>query len=113
MYHFRLWMVFFLLLATSVRAAEKKQYPYQDKKLSAEGRADDLLHRMKTEEKVAQISAQLLFYDQFFEERDHTKGHILLNAVMGSTYTKALETNGVVATPKHYVDNYGEGGHDS
>jgi beta-glucosidase len=38
---------------------------------------------------------------------------VLLNSRMGATYTKALETNGVVASPKHYVDNYGDGGHDS
>ncbi|MDR0553320.1 MAG: glycoside hydrolase family 3 C-terminal domain-containing protein [Treponema sp.] len=36
-----------------------------------------------------------------------------LNARMGAAWTKALEDNGVVASPKHYVDNYGEGGHDS
>jgi beta-glucosidase len=36
-----------------------------------------------------------------------------LNSRMGVAYTKALETNGVVASPKHYVDNYGDGGHES
>ena len=36
-----------------------------------------------------------------------------LNARMGVALTKAFETNGVVASPKHYVDNYGDGGHDS
>jgi alpha-L-fucosidase 2 len=36
-----------------------------------------------------------------------------LNARMGVAWTKALEQNGVVASPKHYVDNYGDGGHDS
>ncbi|MDR0538538.1 MAG: glycoside hydrolase family 3 C-terminal domain-containing protein [Tannerellaceae bacterium] len=36
-----------------------------------------------------------------------------LNARMGVAWTKALEENGVVASPKHYVDNYGDGGHDS
>jgi beta-glucosidase len=36
-----------------------------------------------------------------------------LNSRMGVAYTKALETGGVVASPKHYVDNYGDGGHDS
>jgi beta-glucosidase len=36
-----------------------------------------------------------------------------LNSRMGVAYTKALEQNGVVASPKHYVDNYGDGGHDS
>jgi beta-glucosidase len=36
-----------------------------------------------------------------------------LNSRMGVAYTKALEQNGVVTSPKHYVDNYGDGGHDS
>jgi beta-glucosidase len=36
-----------------------------------------------------------------------------LNARMGVAYCKGLEQNGVVASPKHYVDNYGDGGHDS
>jgi beta-glucosidase len=36
-----------------------------------------------------------------------------LNARMGVAYCKALEQNGVVASPKHFVDNYGDGGHDS
>lgn len=38
---------------------------------------------------------------------------VLLNSRMGVAYVKALEEGGVVATPKHFVDNYGEGGHDS
>ncbi len=38
---------------------------------------------------------------------------VLLNSRMGVAYVKALEGSGVVATPKHFVDNYGEGGHDS
>ncbi len=38
---------------------------------------------------------------------------VLLNSRFGVAYVKALETSGVVATPKHFVDNYGEGGHDS
>ena len=36
-----------------------------------------------------------------------------LNARMGVAWTKAMEEQGVVASPKHYVDNYGDGGHDS
>ena len=36
-----------------------------------------------------------------------------MNSRMGVAYVKALEEGGVVATPKHFVDNYGEGGHDS
>ncbi len=31
----------------------------------------------------------------------------------GATYTRALEQGGVIASPKHFVDNYGDGGHDS
>ncbi|MDR3268715.1 MAG: glycoside hydrolase family 3 C-terminal domain-containing protein [Tannerella sp.] len=38
---------------------------------------------------------------------------VFLNSRMGVAYVKALETNGVVATPKHFVDNYGDAGHDS
>jgi beta-glucosidase len=38
---------------------------------------------------------------------------VFLNSRMGVAYTKAQETGGVVASPKHYVDNYGDGGHDS
>ena len=220
-----------LSFSMSTEAGEKvkTKYPYQDKNLSAEQRADDLLSRMTTKEKVDQISAQLLFFNEFFEKRDYAKGHVrnighflwegniknnpsnvakyinddtrrsikasrwgipvlqhgealhgaqwgnatcfpqsismaatfddelyyregevvakelravgvrqvyapvvnitrdqrwgrcqesygedvLLNSKMGSTYVRALETNGIVATPKHYVDNYGEGGHDS
>jgi beta-glucosidase len=36
-----------------------------------------------------------------------------LNACMGVAWTKAFEETGVVSSPKHYVDNYGDGGHDS
>lgn len=38
---------------------------------------------------------------------------VLLNSRMGVAYTRALERGGVVASPKHYTDNYGDGGHDS
>ncbi len=38
---------------------------------------------------------------------------VLMNSRFGVAYVKALEEGGVVATPKHFVDNYGEGGHDS
>jgi beta-glucosidase len=38
---------------------------------------------------------------------------VLVNSRMGVAYTKALEEGGVVASPKHFVDNYGDGGHDS
>jgi beta-glucosidase len=38
---------------------------------------------------------------------------VLLNSRMGVAYTKAAEKNGVITSPKHYVDNYGDGGHDS
>ena len=36
-----------------------------------------------------------------------------MNSRMGVAYVKALQDGGIVATPKHFVDNYGEGGHDS
>lgn len=38
---------------------------------------------------------------------------VLMNSCMGVAYTKALEESGVIASPKHFVDNYGDGGHDS
>ncbi|MDR0713754.1 MAG: glycoside hydrolase family 3 C-terminal domain-containing protein [Bacteroidales bacterium] len=38
---------------------------------------------------------------------------VLLNSRMGVAFVKAMEKGGVVASPKHYVDNYGDGGHDS
>ena len=202
---------------------------YTDPQLPVEKRVEDLLSRMSLEEKVAQVSAQLLFMDEFYERRDYTKGHVrnvghflpdgglpndpktvaerinedtrksieasrwgipvlqhgealhgaqwgnatcfpqsigmaatfdddlyyregqvvaeelravgvrqvyapvinitrdqrwgrgqesygedvLMNSRFGVAYVKALEEGGVVATPKHFVDNYGEGGHDS
>jgi len=202
---------------------------YTDPQLPVEKRVEDLLSRMSVEEKVAQVSAQLLFMDEFYQKRDYTKGHIrnvghflpdgglpndpktvaerinddtqksieasrwgipvlqhgealhgaqwgnatcfpqsigmaatfddelyyregqvvaqelravgvrqvyapvinitrdqrwgrgqesygedvLMNSRFGVAYVKALEEGGVVATPKHFVDNYGEGGHDS
>jgi len=38
---------------------------------------------------------------------------VFLSSRMGVTYTRALEQGGVIATPKHFADNYGEAGHDS
>ena len=32
---------------------------------------------------------------------------------MGVAYVKAMETGGVISTPKHFADNYGDGGRDS
>ena len=204
-------------------------FKFRDKNLPVEKRVEDLISRMSVEEKVAQISAQLLFMNEYYQKRDYSKGHVrnvghflpdgglpndpkivaerinedtrksieasrwgipvlqngealhgaqwgnatcfpqsigmaatfdddlyykvgqvvaeelravgvrqvyapvvnvtrdqrwgrgqesygedvLMNSLMGVAYTKALEEGGVVATPKHYVDNYGEGGHDS
>ena len=49
---------------------------YTDPQLSVGRRVEDLLSRMSVEEKVAQVSAQLLFMDEFYEKRDYTKGHV-------------------------------------
>lgn len=217
------------VLASLNVSADARKYPYQDPKLPVEQRVEDLLGRMSLEEKVNQMSAQLLFMDEFFEKRDYAKGHVrnighflwdgnlpndpasaakhinedtkrsieasrwgipvlqhgealhgaqwgdatcfpqsismaatfdtdlyhqvglviaeelravgvrqvyapvvnisrdqrwgraqesygedvLLNSAFGVAFVKALEGSGVVTTPKHFVDNYGEGGHDS
>ena len=209
--------------------AEARKYPYQDPDLPVEKRVEDLISRMTIEEKVNQMSAQLLFMHEFYEKRDYSKGHVrnighflwdgnipnnpesvakhinedtrrsieesrwgipvlqhgealhgaqwgdatcfpqsismaatfdtdlyhevalaiaeelravgvrqvyapvvnvsrdqrwgraqesygedvLMNSLFGVAYVKALEGSGVVTTPKHYVDNYGDGGHDS
>ncbi len=218
----------FTFACTLVNAKSSK-FPYQNPKLPISQRVEDLMSRMSLEEKVNQMSAQLLFMDKFYEERDYTKGHVrnvahflwagnlpndaksaaqrinedtklsmeanrwgipvlqhgealhgaqwgnatcfpqsismaatfdtdlyhqvalviakelravgvrqvyapvvnisrdqrwgrtqesygedvLMNSAFGVAYVKALEGSGVVTTPKHYVDNYGEGGHDS
>ena len=206
-------------------AGTPQKYPYRDSTLPVEKRVEDLLDRMSVEEKVAQISAQLLYADEFATDRNYKLGHIrnrghfmanatpravaqaingdtkqsmeanrwgipvlqhgealhgaqwgnatcfpqsiamgatfdedlyfrvgqvvaqelravgvrqvyapvinitrdqrwgrgqesygedvLLNSRMGVAYVKALEEGGIVSTPKHFVDNYGEGGHDS
>ncbi len=38
---------------------------------------------------------------------------VLLSSDMGAAYCEGLERGGVIATPKHFVDNYSEGGRDS
>lgn len=38
---------------------------------------------------------------------------VCLTSHMAVAYVKALETNGIVSTPKHFVDNYADGGRDS
>ena len=215
--------------ACSLASAQSSKYPYQNPKLPVSQRVEDLMGRMSLEEKVDQMSAQLLFMDKFYENRDYSKGHVrnvahflwagnlpndaksaaqrinedtklsmeanrwgipvlqhgealhgaqwgnatsfpqsismaatfdtdlyhqvalviakelravgvrqvyapvvnisrdqrwgraqesygedvLMNSAFGVAYVKALEGSGVITTPKHYVDNYGEGGHDS
>jgi len=215
--------------ACSLASAQSGKNPYQNPKLPVSQRVEDLMGRMSLEEKVDQMSAQLLFMDKFYENRDYSKGHVrnvahflwagnlpndaksaaqrinedtklsmeanrwgipvlqhgealhgaqwgnatsfpqsismaatfdtdlyhqvalviakelravgvrqvyapvvnisrdqrwgraqesygedvLMNSAFGVAYVKALEGSGVITTPKHYVDNYGEGGHDS
>ena len=38
---------------------------------------------------------------------------VLLTGDLGAAMCRGLEKNGVIATPKHFVDNYGAGGRDS
>lgn len=38
---------------------------------------------------------------------------VLLTSNLGVAMCKGFEQNGVIATPKHFVDNYGDGGRDS
>lgn len=38
---------------------------------------------------------------------------VLLNSDMGAAMCQGLQKNGVIATPKHYADNYSYGGRDS
>ncbi len=38
---------------------------------------------------------------------------VLLNSDMGAAVCRGLQKNGVIATPKHYADNYSYGGRDS
>ncbi len=214
-----------LLMLAACGEKAPSQMKFRDASLPVEKRVKDLMGRMSTEEKVQQITAQLLFAGEFYEKRNYPAGHIrnvghfmkgaaprevadainedtrrsmaasrwgipvlqhgealhgaqwgsatcfpqsigmaatfdedlysrvgqvvarelravgvrqvyapvinitrdqrwgrgqesygedvLLNSRMGVAYVKALEEGGVVATPKHFVDNYGEGGHDS
>ncbi|MBK9148610.1 MAG: glycoside hydrolase family 3 C-terminal domain-containing protein [Flavobacteriales bacterium] len=37
----------------------------------------------------------------------------LLSSLMGATYVKAMESRGIITTPKHFVANHGDGGRDS
>lgn len=37
----------------------------------------------------------------------------LLASWMGATYVKAMESHGIITTPKHFVANHGDGGRDS
>lgn len=37
----------------------------------------------------------------------------LLTSWMGATYVKAMESRGIITTPKHFVVNHGDGGRDS
>lgn len=37
----------------------------------------------------------------------------VLASRMGATYVRAMESNGIITTPKHFVANHGDGGRDS
>ena len=67
-------VIFFVFAFACVMAsANSGKYPYQNSKLPISQRVEDLMSRMSLEEKVNQMSAQLLFMDQFYEKRDYTK----------------------------------------
>ena len=61
----------------------------------------DLMKRMSVEEKVAQISAQLLFSDEFYEKRDYAVGHVrnvghfLAHAAPETVWKKAGSNSGL------------------
>ena len=65
-----------LFLLPLLLGACSEESRYTDPQLPVEKRVEDLLSRMSVEEKVAQVSAQLLFMDEFYEKRDYTKGHV-------------------------------------
>ncbi len=225
----KLFIAPLLILALAACNSDSDQRKYQNKDLPIEERVENLMSLMSLEEKVSQVSAELLFYKDFYEKRNYSRGHIrnighflwegqvpndaksaaehinedtrksieasrwgipvlqhgealhgaqwgnatcfpqsiamaatfddslyyqeglvvakelravgvrqvyapvvnitrdqrwgrgqesygedvLMNSKMGVAYVKALEESGIVATPKHFVDNYGEGGHDS
>ena len=57
--------------ACGMVSAKSGKYPYQNPKLPVAERVADLMSRMSLEEKVNQMSAELLFMDQFYEKRDY------------------------------------------
>ena len=59
-----------LSLALVCISADARKYPYQNPDLPVEKRVEDLISRMTIEEKVNQMSAQLLFMHEFYVKRD-------------------------------------------
>ena len=62
-------------LAMAVSCGEGAEPRYKDSSLPVEKRVEDLLGRMSVEEKVDQISAQLLFPNEW-DKRNYAKGHV-------------------------------------
>ena len=65
-----------LLFGCTIASAKSYKYPYQNPKLTVAERVEDLMGRMSLEEKVNQMSAQLLFMHEYYDKRDYAKGHV-------------------------------------
>ncbi|MBR4755418.1 MAG: hypothetical protein IK076_00590, partial [Bacteroidales bacterium] len=63
----RLFLLIVPFAAILASCAGDGDYKFKDSSLPVEKRVDDLLKRMSVEEKVNQVSAQLLFMDQWAE----------------------------------------------
>ena len=65
-----------LLMLAACGEKAPSQMKFRDASLPVEKRVKDLMGRMSTEEKVQQITAQLLFAGEFYEKRNYPAGHI-------------------------------------
>ena len=80
------------------------------------GRVAREIARQSRERGVRQLLSPVinLARDPRWGRVEETYGEdVLLSSAMGVAFVRALEQAGVVATPKHFVANYGDGGRDS